>query len=244
MSGVVFLVAITQFATPIEDEARELANELGGVAYDHRRKLAAGAPVVVLATPDVNEARACGERISRRGHGAYACSSANVVAAGQMVALRRFDFEPDALVSHDATGDRLAWADIRALVRATQRTTTHTTSVVTEKKFDVARAVATGGLMINKKTTTTQTTHATEHEPVLYIFGPPNTTPWLLREQHARYDALGAVVTPHSLKNFELAIAEIRRRAPHARFDERLVARKGAMPDELDVLAHIIANAR
>jgi hypothetical protein len=243
MSAVVFLVAITALATPVEDEARELASELGGVAYDHRRKLAAGVPVVVYSTPDVSDARACGERISKRGHGVYACSTANVVAASEMVAVRRFDFDEDAFVSHDAMGDRLPWAEIRALVRATQRTTTETTTVVTKKQFAPVKAVATGGLVMRTTSTAKETSRATEHEPVLYVFGRPGTTPWILREQHARYDALGPAVTPHSLKNFELAVAEIRRRAPHALFDERLVARKGATPEELDVLAHVIANA-
>lgn len=243
MAASVYLVAITKLASSVEDEARALAADLGGVPYDHRLKLAAGVPAIVLSTPDLEAARTCAQRISARGHGVYACSGEDVFAADDMVLLRKFEFAPDALVSLDGTGARLPWDDITALVRATHRTSTETTTTVTEKKFSASRAIATGGLMINKKTTTTTTTHASDSQAVLYIFGKRGTVPWLLREQHARYDALGDAVTLHSLENFQLVVAELRRRAPQAVFDERLMTRKAAQAADIDVLAHVVARA-
>jgi hypothetical protein len=243
MAASVYLVAITTLGTPVDVEAKALAADLGGVPYDHRLKLAAGVPAVVLSTPDLDAARTAAQRIAARGHGVYACSGDDVVAADDMVVLRRFELAPDALVSLDGTGARLPWSDVAALVRATHRTSTETTTTVTEKKFSATRAVMTGGLMINKKTTSTTTTHASDSQAVLYVFGPRGTVPWLIREQQARYDALGDQVTLHSLENFQRTVAELRRRAPGAVFDERLVTRKAAQAADIDVLAHIVARA-
>lgn len=220
-----YLVAITRLATPIEAEAKALAADLGGVPYDHRLKLAAGVPTIVLSTPDGDAANACATRVRARGNGVFICWSEDVLPAQE---LKFFE--------------QLPFGELTALVRATLRTSTETTQTVKKKEFSAVRAVVTGGLITKKSTTTTSTSHASDIEAVLYVFGRAGTAPWLLREQHARYDALGAAVTPHSLKNFELAIAEIRKRAPQAKYDDRLVARKQA-PEEQDLLAYIVATA-
>ena len=112
--------------------------------------------------------------------------------------------------------------------------------VVTEKKFDVMRAAITGGLLMSKTVQKTTTTQAPEHEGVLYIFGLAGSVPWILRERHAHYGALGSAITLSSHENFRLSVEAIRKRAPGALFDDRLVTRKST-PAEDDVLAHIIA---
>lgn len=235
MCRLTVLVAITELATAVDVEAKALVGDLGGVVYDHRLKLAAGLPAIILAAADGNAANACAMRVGARGHTVVVCDTDEVVASSAMIAPRAFELDRDAFVSGN---DRLAWRSITWLLRATHRMTTQTTTTTTQKKFDPLRAVMTGGLVMKKATTTTQTSHASDNEQVLYLFGGP--TPWIVREQHARYEALGSAVTTHSLKNFELTIAELRARAPNARYDDRLVARKGS-PEDIDVLAHLIA---
>ena len=245
-----FLVAITHLATELEAEAKALAADLRGVVYDQRVKLKAGMPSVVLATPDAEAARALLSRVRGRGHAAVLVSSEDVVAADAMLHLKRFAFE-DAAASGPYRGaaaglianesERRPWEEITALVRATHRSIGAAAQVVTEKKFDLMRAAMTGGLLISKKVQTTTTTHAPEHEEVIYIFGLPGSTPWILRERHAHYGALGAAITLSSHENFRLTVEAIRKRAPGALYDDRLLARKST-PAEHDVLAHIIAS--
>lgn len=230
-----YLVAITELATSVEAEAKALASELGGVPYDQRLKLTAGVPAIVLQTPDPHAAKACALRLLGRGHAVVACAAEDVVASSTMIAPKELELQHDVLVSGR---EQLAWRSITWLIRATHRITTQTKTTTTERKFDAVRAAVSGGLIVRKTETTTRTSHATDNEQVLYLFGGP--TPWIIREQHVRYElALGAAVTTHSLKNFELTLAELRRHAPHAQFDDRLVARKGSPPD-IDVLAHLI----
>lgn len=246
-----FLVAITRLATAIESEARALAVDLGGVAYDQRVKLNAGMPSVVFATPDLAAARECVARVEGRGHAVVLVSADDVVRSQAMLQMKRFAFE-DSTASGPYRGgaegllanemERRPWEEITALVRATHRSVGQAAEVVTEKKFDPLRAAITGGLVMSKKVQKVITTHAPEHEDVLYIFGLPGSTPWILRERHAQYGALGAAITLSSHENFRLSVEAIRKRAPRALYDDRLVARKST-PHEDDVLAHIIALA-
>lgn len=247
-----FLVAITHLATAVEAEARALAADLGTVPYDERVKLNAGMPSLVLATPNADAAQTCLTRVRGRGHAAVLVSSDDVVRADAMLQMKRFAFDDAAaigpyrgqsegLIAND--NERRPWGEITALVRATHRSVGQSAQVLTEKKFDPMRAVITGGLLTSKKVQKTVTTRAPEHEDVLYIFfGLAGSTPWILRERHAHYGGLGAAVTLSSHENFRLSVEAIRKRAPRALYDDRLVARRST-PAEDDILAHIIALA-
>ena len=152
-----------------------------------------------------------------------------------MTTLRRFTFEPDALVAGDA---RLPWSDISVLIRATHRTHGESTATVKSTKLDIGRAVLTGGLMITKTKKTEIVTKTDESEPVLYIFRASGDPAWILHEQRTNFSALGPELTPTAPRNFVVAIQRIRKLATNARFDERLVSRK-ISPEELDLLAHV-----
>ena len=234
------LVAITRLATAIEDEARALAADLGTLAYEERLKLAAGMPAIVLATAEAARAQALAGKLSARGHGVFACRAGDVVAAGAMVSMRRFQLEPDAIVAGDA---RLPWQDLALLVRATHRQVTEAAATTTEKKFSLGRTIATGGLSMRKTVTKDAIARTEQSEPVLYLFRASGETPWLLREQGTHYGALGADVAPVAARNFALVVERLRAAAPHARYEDRLLARK-VSPDDLDVLAHVLAHAR
>jgi hypothetical protein len=248
----VFLVAITRLATAIEPEARALAAELGTVPYEERVKLNAGLPSVVLSTPDAAAAQACLVSVRGRGHAAVLVSSDDVVRADAMLQVKRFAFDdaavaaspyrgqPDGFIANDT--ERRCWEEITALVRATHRSVGQAAQLVREKKFDPMRAVLTGGLLMNKAIQKTVTTHVAEHEDVLYVFGLPGSTPWILRERHAHYGGLGGAIAVSSHENFLLSVEAIRKRARRALYDDRLVARRST-PAEDDVLAHIIALA-
>lgn len=233
------VVAITRLTGSTETEARALAQDLGTIAYEERLKLGGGVPAVVLATPDADRAHVLLAKLRARRHDAVCCDTSDVVASSAMVALRRFQLGDDALVAGDR---RLPWRDIAVFVRATHRISTEKTAQVTHKQLAIGRAIATGGLVMRKNTTSDVVTRTTDHEPVLYVFRRDRGTPWLLREQGTQFAGLGADATPIASRNFQLAVDRLRALAPEARFDDRLVARKGA-PDDLDLLAHLIAVA-
>ena len=230
-------VAILAIATSVEQEAAALAADLGTIAYEERVKLAAGVPAIVLSTPELGRAEALAGTLRARRHAVHVCRASDVVASSAMTSMRRFGFDAEAIVAGDA---RLPWHDVSVLVRATQRRLVETTETVKEKKLSLGRALVTGGLVMRKSTERAVVTRSEDFEPVLYLFRHGGA-PWLLREHGTHYGALGAMLAPVSSRNFAIAVEQIRARAPHARFDDRLLARKSAT--DIDLLAHLIAIA-
>ncbi|HEY1552216.1 MAG TPA: hypothetical protein VGG28_30525 [Kofleriaceae bacterium] len=77
-------------------------------------------------------------------------------------------------------------------------------------------------------------------EGLLYAFTRTGGTPWLVREQRVRFDALGDAIVATSLHNFAMLVDTLRGRARLAAFDDRLMSRRTSA-DEIDLLAHVIA---
>jgi hypothetical protein len=227
-------------ATTIELEADALAASFGTVAYQEKLKLRAGLPALVLTTPDRARADALGAELRGRGHDALVCELADVVAASDMTILRRFRFEATAIVQGDVA---LPWNDVAALVRATHRTQTVSVEQQKEKKFNLGRALATGGLSISKTTIKEVTHRADQDEPVLYLFRRSGQPPWLLAQHRAQFFALGDRVAATAAPNFIATVTALRERAPLAYFDDRLIARKTTIA-ELDLLAYVLALDR
>lgn len=232
------VVAIAKLATSIDVEAKALAADLGTTAYEVRLKLAAALPAIVLVTTDGAAAQALAGQLRSRRHGVVQCRMSDVIRAPAMVQLRRFELADDALVSGDA---ELPWRDISALVRARHAHRDETTTKVKEKKFDVTRAVLSGGLVTRKTQSREVTTRSESIEQVLYLFRASGDTPWLLREHATNYGGLGAALAPTATQNFIVTVDKLRARAPHAAFDDTLVRRPSI--DDVDLYAHLVATA-
>ena len=156
-------------------------------------------------------------------------------------------------------GARLPYRAIVALLRASHQTRTETRTETKAKEFSAGRALLSGGLMLRKSVTREERSVATEREQVLYLFGPNGSTPWILRERGTHYAGLGAAAGPSSTQYFLATLAELRKRAPRAVYDERLMqARKAptrsvrtagtgaesvavSSIDGVDLLAHLLA---
>jgi len=239
----VYVVAIRRLASSVDEAAAIVADEIRSVVYTERVKLRAGEPCVVLASPDRERATALAKRLASPGNDVIIVDDTDVVASSDMVLIREVRFDAEAFVAiTELTELALPWHDLAALLPATHRTRTETTKSVTEKKFALGRAIVTGGLARNKTVTKDVVTRTDDNEPVLYLFRRGRQLPWLLSQSRARFGGLGARLGPIAAPNFAATIDELRRRAPTARFDDRLVGRRGSVAD-LDLLAHLIATA-
>lgn len=232
------VVAIVSLATPVEAEAKALAADLGGTPYETRLKLTAGLPAIVLTTTDADAARALADKLRGRGHRALAVAASSVVPAASMVSLRHFQLDEHGLDAGDA---QLAWSDISVIVRARHRRATETVERVTEKKLDLGRAIATGGMIMRKTVKSEVVTRSEDSEQVLYLFQVSGDTPWLLREHATNYSGLGTALQPTAAQNFATAVEQFRRQASSARFDDSLLRRPTVT--DVDLYAHVIAAA-
>ena len=233
-----YAVAITRFfeqaitGAAIDGEAQAIARDLGATVYEVRLLLSSGAPAVILVTDDKDQAIRALAQLRGRGHEAVACDAAAITPSGAMAQMRQFRLENDAVVRVDASGDpeanRLPYASMLALVRATYRVSTETRSEQSERKIAVATAIATGGLKLTKSVTRELVAVKEERSQVLYLFRSDGSPPWILREVGADYTSLGADRASTQIENFRRTIELLRKKAPHAIYDESLIAIKKA----------------
>jgi hypothetical protein len=255
----VHVVAVMALGTSPEAEAAALASELGTTAYEIGLALRAGLPAIVLTTTDPARAAAVAGGLRARGHRALACDAATAVPHDAMISMRRFRLAPDAVTLADQPAERLPYADVLMMVRATHRRRIDVTRETTERKLRPGMALATGGLVLSKKVTRRDTTTTDERRQVLYLFRRGGGTPWLLEEEGTFWDGLGADRAPAAITNFLATVARLRAAAPGAAYDERLVAprkvperitQSGAQRTEVsaaggvDLLAHLLALDR
>jgi len=222
----VFVVAIAELTSSVDDEAGQLAADLGATVYDARLLLAAGTPSVVRTTADKAQALDLLGRLRARGHGAVACDTDAVVASTAMISMRRFRLETDAVTLDEQSGERLRYDDILAMVAAVHRRRTDVETRAKETRFSVARAAITGGMSMRKTVTTQSRSASEERDAVLYVFRKDAATPWILRESGTVWAGHGRPLAPSAGDNFRMTVAALRERAPNAAYDDRLVSRK------------------
>lgn len=253
-----YVVALVELRTAVEEEAPHLASALGVTAYEAGLLLRGAPPVVVLRTDDRDRATSLLAALRGRGHEVVAFDDAAVVASSAMTTPRLFRFEGGALVASGAVESHLPLADVLAIVRAVHQSRTETTTTTKEKQTSLARAALTGGLVRSKTVEKQTSSRAEEREPVAYLFRASGEPPWLLAASRLRYDALGARLAPSQHENFETLLRMVQEQAPQAPLDARLLAfrsapevvrsgrtgeHRGSSAGHVDVLAHTVALA-
>lgn len=221
-----YVVALTRWGKPLEDELPHLAQALGEQAYDLRLALAGVPPVYVYRGPDLARTQDALLLLQRRGHGAVACELSSVVASSSMLAPRGVTFDGDQVrVSHGVTTESVAYSDLLALIHAMEAVEVDSLEKTTTREFSLGRAALSGGLLWSKKKTGEKHEQAREAEPVAYLFRH-NGAPILLRQGSIRLEGEGIAVPRTSVEAFQLCIQELRRRAPQAHYDNRLLTSK------------------
>jgi hypothetical protein len=233
-----FVVALAELATSVEEEALILAEDLGKAVYEARILLSAGVPCVVLTTPDRDRALDLLGKLRGRGHGVVAFDARAVIPASSMIAVRRYRLGKDALeLDVSDVGEpplaRLPFSEMSALLCAVHRSSRERVQQVKEVKFRPAAAIATGGLILTKSVNKKVRSTIEEREDVLYVFQKTGV-PWLLRESTARPEGLGEAMHNTRALNFAAHVRMLRERAPHAEYDARLVALKRFPEPPLD----------
>ena len=241
-----YLVAIAELRGTVDTALASLASTLGTTPYELRLVLNAGMPAVVLATVDEAKARSTASALSREGHATVTLDRRTVVASADMTELVRFQLTPTSVVADERTGEELPFAEIGALIRAMHRGTTTTTEEVKERKFRPVMAIASGGMVMTKKTTREVTRREEHRDQVLYVFRRSGAPPWILRERGALYTGLGKDIGPTAFGNFQTTIQKLRAAAPGAAFDERLMNGRPIRgvaegSEACDLLAYVIA---
>jgi hypothetical protein len=240
-----YVVAIAALGST-DPDLRQLAADLGTTLYELRLVLNAGLPAVVVLTVDISVAANAARAIERHGHRAVSGDRRQLASSQAMVNVVDVAFDPAVFRAGNAQDDRLAYSDIVALLRATQRSEQTQVREEKERKFRPGMALATGGLVLSKTTKRQVVTHTDTRQQVLYVFHGSGGPPWIVREHGVRYAGLGADLAPTSLANFETTLRKLRERAPGAVYDARLMSARAirGITDgaaTTDLLANLIA---
>jgi hypothetical protein len=233
--SAVFTVFVAHLARPAAAEAEALTGPLGLTTYETRLALATAAPSIVLSTKDQGRASDLLALLRARGHGAHLFDDANLVGSRAMTRADDFALDADGM-RRTATGELLPYGDVYAILRA-----------VHDSSNDPGLEVRAD----NQGPRLRATSKVKEREQVAYFFRRSGERPWLLREHHASYAALGDARSPMAFANFAHTLDRMRERATMAVYDDRLLHRRVAehvgpdgeqsSRDAMDLLAHLLA---
>ena len=224
-----YLVAVTRWTADFHPEQHlsELAPAMGLPPYDARLRLAGPLPVI-LARLDPTAAQTLLAWLHRRGHGAVACVVASLPAEARSPVARDFELLPETLLVTDTRGRSLALPrdQILGLIRAAEIIDEVATVETTKKQLALGRAVLSGGLVRSRQVTTVETRASVERQEALYLFRSTDAEPIVFRERELNYFNLGSGRGSTQRQSFTILVDRLRRLAPHAIYDERLLAQK------------------
>ncbi len=225
-----FFLAIHNLPEDRSALAPALASALGITSYEAgvRLRVSGSGPLVVATFGERTAADEVRRKLEASGLTAVMISDVEIASAQKEFPVRTFRFNDHTLHAESQKQETLAvdYRTIFLIIRGTgikQETSTVTTK---EKKFDMGKAVLTGGLIISKTVKTTGQKITEEREGFFYVYAE-GVPPLVFREGVLDYSSLGPALQPSRTANFTALLAEIRRRSPQARFDDRLITRAG-----------------
>ncbi len=224
----------------------------GLVVADVRRRLAGSLPRVLLSDASGTGLAAAGEALTEAGFGVLTCEPRDVPTDRDRVVARSLDFHPGEVVVVDGLGNQHVCpvTAIELLQRGNRVTVAVETVKSTERRFDPARAVLSGGILLTKKVETRSTVERESRQAFLLIQRRDGEPEIILYERKLQYHFLGAEMQPTSFANLQRTAERLRTAAPVAAFDDR-VGRPGfvsGLPptavDPVDLALHLVLLAR
>lgn len=224
------IVAIDNMQGDIVQLAKKLATVLGVTPYEARARVVipSGGPAVVASFANDDSAVTCVEDLTAAGFDTLCLDSTELEKDQNRFIVQRLDFGAEELRLCDQSGEQLSlnYSDVVLLLRGAGIINCGQCETVTTKKFAVGRALATGGLVMRKKVTSTNQSVDSERQPFCHIYsqGLPAI---VLRQDVLDYAALGSECKLTQTENFNWICSELRRLCGSARWDERLQTRPG-----------------
>lgn len=224
------IVAIDTIQGDASQRAKELATVLGVTPYEARARVAitSGGPAVVASFANHDLAAACVESLRAAKFDTLCLDCAELETDQNRFIVQRLCFAREGVQLWNQGGEQLLvnYADIQLLLRGAGIICEIKTETVTKKKVAIGRALATGGLMMRKKVTSTTQQVNSERQPFCHLYGH-NLPVIVLRQDVLDYAALGSECKLSRAENFNWICSELRRLCGAARWDERLQTRPG-----------------
>ncbi|MBI4685871.1 MAG: hypothetical protein HY755_11835 [Nitrospirae bacterium] len=240
-----FFLAIHNLPEDRAAFATALAYALGITPYEAsiRLRVSGSGPLVIATFGERSAADEVSRKIEASGLTTVMISDEEISSGQKEFPVRTFRFNDHTLYAESRQQEKLVvdYKTIFLIIRGTGIKQEISVETTKEHKFDLEKAVLTGGLIISKTVKTTEQKITEEREGFLFVYAE-GVPPLVFREGALDYSSLGPALQPSRTANFTALLAEIRRRSPHARFDDRLTTRAGQVQllgPSLDVQKHL-----
>jgi len=226
------IVAIDGLSGEKLARATELSAALGATTFEAQARLRSpgSGPFIVNIFAAKGQAEELASGLVARGFTTATLSSAEIEAEANQLIVRRFELEDQALRVETTSGEALtvSYREVELLLRGTGITSSTSMETRKERKLDLGAAVISGGLKMMKTTTTKREVTSEEREAFfnLYVGMGPTLA---FYENGLVYDGLGPSRALSRSANFLQLLAELRKRCPGARYDDRLQNKAGAV---------------
>jgi len=225
------IVAIHRLIGDKQGLTVELSAALGVTNFEALARLRApgSGPFVVGVFAEDDKASELESRLASRGFSTLTLSSAEIEREANQLFVRRFELGDQALRIETTSGERFTvpYQDADIIVRGTGISSSTSMESRKERKFDLATAVVSGGLKVMKTTKTDREVTREDRKGFFNLYS--GASPILaFSENGLVYDALGPSRALSSSANFLQVLAEVRKRCPGARYDDRLLNKAGA----------------
>ncbi len=216
------LVASVRQPRDIEVAVSTLVTAAGMTAAEARMRLAPEPPALLARLPP-DRAGALVEALGRAGLVALAIDE-DVPADAERFKARSFvlDDGEGRFIARSGETLTLPWDAVGVVLRGLRTARTTTEHTETTRKLSMGRAVLTGGLVMTRKTTSTVRGGHEDTEQFILVHGEAGER-IILAEETLEFSGLGPLLQPARTANMGVLTQELKRRAPRAFHDERLV---------------------
>jgi hypothetical protein len=204
-----------------------VAEKLGTVAFEARQKLAGGSPVVIATYADEDHARALAHSLIQEELPAFLIDTEEVRKHQSPYYVRRFVLEEEALKveSRDGESCEIEYGTIDLLLVAICKAgEIQTKGTETSRKFSLGKTLLAGGLPMKTKVKSEKIVTVEERDESLWLYTHDRAL-FIFDRPVMNYNGLGEAMQFTRDLNFAHLKNELKRLAPGARFDDRLLKR-------------------
>ncbi len=231
------LVVVSGWQKEEATVAETVAETMGILVFEAQQKISGGGPAVLTSFADPLQAETMAARLSQDGVPALVIDTAAVRSRSQPLQVRRFVLDSQALQLElfDGNNCDIDYGKIALLLVATCNSgQSQTTDTETKRKFSLGKTLLAGGIPMTKKVKSETTATVEERDETLWMYTQEGVKVIFDRAAMS-YDGLGDAMQFTRDLNFVHLKNQLRRLAPQASYDDRLLKRA--------VLARLLGSA-
>lgn len=248
------IVAVHGWRKDEAEVAGIIAGALGLLTFEVRLKLAASGPAVLASYADPQRAETLAARLSQAGIPTLVIATSVERRKSRICRVRRFVLEEQMLRLESMAGEScdIDYRMIELLLVATCCAgLEQATGTVTERKFSLGKTLLAGGIPMTKNVQREVAVATAVRDETLRLYVRDGAT-MVFDRATLNFDGLGGAMQLTRELNFARLKNELRRLAPQAIYDERLLKRAALVrllgpslspEDDLDLAFEILARS-